>query len=137
MAGGIGICNVCKKVGLLQEHHIWMQAAGGTQGKTIDLCPTCHNAIHLQASNLVSKSAERKQYLPEDQLHIAAPLIRAVYKALVALKENRPTGVPVKTIISLDPAVHSALHRLKMDSGFTNFGDFITSILVSYVRSRL
>lgn len=137
MAGGIGTCWVCGKTGPLQEHHIWMQAAGGTEGPTVDLCPTCHAAIHMQAQNLVAKNAERKQYLPDDQLRRAAPLIRAVYRALRALKEDRPTGVPVKTMISLDPAVHSALHRLKMDSGYSNFGDFLAKILHEYAKSRI
>lgn len=137
MAGGIGQCWVCEKIGPLQEHHIWMQAAGGTAGPTVNLCPTCHQAIHMQAKNLLAKNAERKQYLPDELMRKAAPLIRAVFQAERALKENRPTGVPIKTMVELDPAAHVALHRLKMDSGFTNFGAFLANILTQYAKNKL
>jgi hypothetical protein len=130
-------CFICLKLSpMTNEHHIWMQAAGGQEGPTVTLCPSCHQGIHSCALNLLSKSAKRKQFFTEEEMKRAAPLIRYIMLALQQKREGKIKGTKSKVIIDVDAQFLVLLHALKADAGFSNLSSFCANVLRDYARRR-
>ena len=131
-------CLICgENKAIIDEHHVWPQAAGGEAGPVVDLCSTCHSGIHRQALNLISKKAVRKQYFPPGQMERAAPLIRYVVLALRETQEGRTPKRKSQLVIETDSELMTVLHMLKADAGVTNLGKFCEMVLRRYALSKL
>jgi hypothetical protein len=47
-------CGICPNItDSVNNHHVIPQAAGGTDGPTIDICANCHDAVHAEISRLL------------------------------------------------------------------------------------
>jgi hypothetical protein len=135
---GKGTCHICRKLTLMiDEHHVWPQAAGGENGPTVDLCSSCHSGIHRAALNLLSKKATRKEFFTPDEMTRAAPLIRWLVIAIQQASEKRGPESKSKLVIEIDTQLLKLLHLCKLDAGHTNLSVFCASVLQDYVKSKL
>lgn len=54
-------CKICGAVEvIMHSHHTVPQSRGGKNSLQIQLCPTCHNALHAHALALVARTRNRK-----------------------------------------------------------------------------
>lgn len=65
-----------------QQHHVVPQAAGGTDGETVQLCSGCHHNLHRLADMMVGGRAG----LAEDSAEIAYPDPRIRERAFALAK---------------------------------------------------
>lgn len=78
-------CHICTSVVPItfeQQHHVVPQAAGGTDGQTVQLCPGCHSNLHRLADMMVGGRAG----LAEDSAEIAYPDARIRARAFALAK---------------------------------------------------
>lgn len=78
-------CHICTSIVPVtfdQEHHVVPQAAGGTDGQTVQLCSGCHHNLHRLADMMVGGRAG----LAEDSAEIAYPDARIRARAFALAK---------------------------------------------------
>jgi hypothetical protein len=78
-------CHICTSVVPItfeQQHHVVPQAAGGTDGQTVQLCSGCHHNLHRLADLMVGGRAG----LAEDSAEIAYPDARIRARAFALAK---------------------------------------------------
>ena len=102
------ICNAIVPITFDQQHHVVPQAAGGTNGQTVQLCSGCHHNLHRLADMLVGGRAA----LAEDSAEIAYPdphvrerafaLAKTAAEYMVLKRDGAvETGRPARVIVEL------------------------------------
>lgn len=82
---GVVRCHICTSIVPItfdQQHHVVPQAAGGTDGQTVQLCSGCHHNLHRLADMMVGGRAG----LAEDSAEIAYPDARIRARAFALAK---------------------------------------------------
>lgn len=131
-------CYVCDtSTNIIDEHHVWPQAAGGEAGPIVQLCSRCHSGIHRQALNLLARRTQRKAYFSDVQMERAKPLIQYIMMAWRETSEGRTPKRKATLTIETDSELMMVLHMLKADAGARNLSKFCESVLREYARSRL
>lgn len=124
-------CYVCEEsIGVNEVHHVIPRSRGGVDGPTVDLCPTCHSAIHMVARAMIAgKSGDSYiQHLDHDARGRAMMLIKSIV-LVEASKEDKRNPHPLLAV-SLDcHAYMVALAMLQKDRGFTSREKLVNSIL--------
>ncbi len=138
--GLFGKCYLCPENNsprFLEEHHIVMQAAGGRDLPTVDICSDCHDNLHKQALNILSNSRTKKvAYFAPAEMEKAKPFIQALVIAIRKNRENPDASVPVQLMIKVPRGFRDALHLAKTDAGHKNLEYFITTILARYLQIK-
>jgi hypothetical protein len=130
-------CYICGNPNISDNHHIWMQAAGGQEGPTVDLCPNCHSGIHREAVSRISKKSNKKNYFTDDQRVRAEPLIQFIVIAMQRIRDNPNMAQPMNLVLKTDRQLMTILHVLKADAGFSNMNDFCLFVLKMYAKAKL
>lgn len=136
-------CFVCRSPVSLEEHHLRMQAEGGTTGQTIDLCANCHSFCHKAAKCLQSKHATTRakayNYVPV-HLHVRAKhIIDAIISGRLTYEtelDRFQDHANLNMAIPISPRQRARLHMLKDRSGFTNLETFMTAIITKMTGVR-
>lgn len=100
------------------SHHIVPQAAGGTDGPTIDICANCHDAVHAEISRILKVYRKEGRigtvlWKPKhpDEYQIAEFVILTGVKGILDF-ENSPDKM-YKITVSVSADVHKKLISLK------------------------
>lgn len=129
------VCVGCDSEVLTEEHHLCPQATGGTNWRTVWLCPTCHNIVHAQARVMLSAKAEtrNKNYYSsaENKIHLEPVVkIAAISRRLLADNKDLYENVAIQSVtIPVSPAQLARLHKLKAIRGFTSMDAFLKSLI--------
>jgi hypothetical protein len=127
-------CYICGTNVAIEEHHLVLQAEGGTKGKTIDLCSTHHTMCHQQARAYQSKNAKTrsKNYVPIALYHRAKPIIEAIIEGRLTYnteKEKFQDYAIQNVNIPISPRQLVRLHTLKQRQGFDNLEKFLMAVM--------
>lgn len=137
----LSVCPICKQLKYLEGHHIIPISYGGpVDGKMINICESCHFAIHKTAESLMAKTVKGKNWFSsEEQLKIAAPYVQAIIEAKRDMMEgNNPAlfNKPVRRMFQvwLSKLEMQRLHKVKRDRGYKNLDKFIEDLLRSLTK---
>jgi hypothetical protein len=122
---GVIRCHVCTSVVPVtfeQQHHVVPQAAGGRDGRTVQLCSGCHADLHRLADMMLGGRAG----LAEDSAAIAYPdpkirerafaLAKTVTEYMVLKRDGKvETGHPVRLMIELPIPIKLAAQMIAND----------------------
>lgn len=119
---------------MAQEHHLIPQSTGGTNARTVWLCPTCHDKVHAQARVLLSSNPEtrKKRYITSQEEPRLMPVAKVVALATRLFEQNKHIhkDVAVHTLmIEISPMQLKALHTLKERQGFTSLNSFMEAVI--------
>lgn len=128
-------CYICGNTRGLQEHHIIPQATGGESGPTVWLDATCHQLVHAQALNILSKQ-ENRQLFPDDQMERAMKVVRFAVLAIRRERENPNFYNPATFSLKTSKGMISLLHVLKAEAGYTNLNTYIEDVLRRQIAAR-
>jgi hypothetical protein len=129
-------CFVDGSIVSLEEHHLRLQAEGGTTGQTIHLCASCHSMCHKAAKALQSKHpktrAKAYQYIPVNLQQRAMIIIKAILEGGLTYeveKDQYQDHAILNMQIALSPRQRARLHMLKDRHGFTNLEAFMAAMI--------
>lgn len=123
-------CYVCQSNIGFDEHHVIPQAKGGRAGPTVFLCPTHHDLVHRVSS---AKIANR----PADELTASLSFnenkrLQALVKGILlahATRQEMKNPNPMLAVRLRDPKYLVALHKFKIESGFTSIDAAVNAML--------
>jgi len=123
------ICPICKRQNTNHCHHIIPQANGGVNGKTIDLCGTCHTNLHSAARAILAGKSPDKHMGKEHQQR-AIQLIAAIVNSTRAMAgQVRPYK------ISFDITTRD-LARLNEVRGTTSIQSYCKKVLLGVIYAE-
>jgi len=134
-----GKCYLCPEDApphpVLEAHHVVMQAAGGKELPTINICSNCHANLHRQALNILSsKKTEKRAYFRPREMEKARPYIMLLVRSIMATRETKLDNSPVQLMLKVPRRFRNVLHLAKADAGYKNLELFCTHILVKHLR---
>lgn len=136
-------CFVCGSIMSLEEHHLRLQAQGGTTGRTVMLDSNCHDACHKVARALQSVHSKTRakawSYIPVN-LHVRASLVvEAILAGGLTYETERDLyqdHANLNLQIPISARQRQRLHMLKQRQGFTNLEDFLMAIVAKMTGVR-
>jgi len=136
-----GKCFLCPdnapKHATLEAHHVVMQAAGGRELPTINICSNCHDNLHKQALNVLSsRKTEKIAYFAPKEMERARPYVMLLVHSIIATRENKLADTPVQITLNVPRGFRDALHLSKIDAGYKNLEKFVLDILAIYLHSK-
>ncbi len=134
-------CHVCGIISAASHgHHTTPQAYGGRNSQIVNLCPTCHNLIHLHGQALLAylrsggKTKIKNYYPTAEQEQQALPLVRAIVEG--ALQENIADKV-YNMQLELPEDIYSCLRLLKKDLGLGSLQQALTYCITRVYSERI
>lgn len=132
----LGPCPVCGKVKYLEGHHIIPVSYGGPiDGKMVNLCESCHFAVHKTAESLMAKTVKPKNWFEnKEQLKAAAPYVQAVIDAKRDMMEGNDPALlhkPVRRMLQVQLSKYEMqrLHKVQRDRGYKSLEKFVEDLL--------
>lgn len=134
-------CYVCGGAVSIEEHHLRLQAEGGTTGQTIHLCSNHHDMCHRQARALQSRNAQtrNKNYIPVALYDRAMPIVEAIIQGRLVYNTEREAfqDYAIQNVnIPVSPRQLVRLHKLKQQQGFTNLEDFLRAFVAHLTGTK-
>lgn len=102
-------CILCGSTVSVDSHHVWPQEFGGKDLPTVDLCSSCHQAIHRYSNNV----SAREEFISTLKTTQAVILARNLFHFHDKAKTSGLSRDFVNLTIKIDKNLHE---RLKLAS---------------------
>lgn len=130
-------CTICLiPTSVPHYHHTVPQSRGGVNSQQIPLCASCHNVLHAQALNIVSKKRTPKVFweIVENERR-ALPYLKILVSALSCPIVNGYTRKH-KLVLEVPTNTFESFKQLQLDLGLSSQEKTLMYCLVQQLKIR-
>jgi len=134
------VCPAClKEKVMVEEHHEIPQAAGGSDGSTIQICTECHEAVHLCARKFLSGKGAEAQKIADSVFSnksLANRLIKSAVQHTLLKRDGKihEDDLEYKLNLVFPGKIRRYLEVLSKNSRM-GINKYITKLITDHIKS--